>query len=86
MAHCPPERGQRPAATARAVRGAVPCANSQSPRWRTACDAHRVVPQSSRLAPLPDRVTRLAAAHPHRVLWGVRGAAGTSTGIEGAPS
>ncbi|THA73549.1 precorrin-6y C5,15-methyltransferase (decarboxylating) subunit CbiE [Streptomyces sp. A0642] len=39
-----------------------------------------VLLQSSRLAPLPGDVTRLAAANPVFLLWGVRSAAGASEG------
>ncbi|MGP4003927.1 bifunctional cobalt-precorrin-7 (C(5))-methyltransferase/cobalt-precorrin-6B (C(15))-methyltransferase, partial [Streptomyces sp. 8N706] len=46
-----------------------------------------VLLQSSRLAPLPGEVTRLAATNPVFVLWGLRGTtAAPSPVIEGAPS
>lgn len=39
-----------------------------------------VLLQSSRLAPLPGDVTRLAAANPVFLLWGVRPSAGANEG------
>ncbi len=76
------------AACARRARRAVVVAVAaldRVPQVRSALAGAGFVPegvllQSSRLAPLPGDVTRLAAANPVFLLWGVRSAAGASEG------
>ncbi|GAA0638867.1 bifunctional cobalt-precorrin-7 (C(5))-methyltransferase/cobalt-precorrin-6B (C(15))-methyltransferase [Streptomyces thermocarboxydovorans] len=66
-------RARRTVVVAMAALDRVPAARAALTAAGLACDG--VLLQSSRLAPLPGDVTRLAAANPVFLLWGVRPAA-----------
>ncbi|MFF8595722.1 precorrin-6y C5,15-methyltransferase (decarboxylating) subunit CbiE [Streptomyces sp. NPDC015220] len=70
-------RARRTVVVALAALDRVPAARRALAEAGFACDG--VLLQSSRLAPLPGDVTRLAATNPVFLLWGVRSAAPTAS-------
>ncbi|WP_329010164.1 precorrin-6y C5,15-methyltransferase (decarboxylating) subunit CbiE [Streptomyces sp. NBC_01601] len=74
------ERARRTVVVAVAALDRVPAVREALTRAGLSCDG--VLLQSSRLAPLPGEVTRLAAANPVFLLWGDRLPARTEGGVQ----